>query len=388
MSIKTKLVVMATAAAAIALTGCNDNTASNAANTAANAAANTAANAADTVSTAASNTVEAAGNAVDKVASAVSTSTLGAVKAAGVLKCGVSTGLPGFSIADSNGNWTGIDVDVCRAVAAAVLGDASKVKFIPLNAKERFTALQSGEVDVLSRNTTWTMTRDASLGLNFAGVTYYDGQGFLVKNSLGVKSAKELNGATLCIQAGTTTELNLADYFRANGMEYTPVVFDTSDQTVQGFEAGRCDVLTSDQSQLYALRIKLQDPTSAGVLPEVISKEPLGPVVRQGDDQWFNVVKWALFAMINAEEYGVSKANVEEMKNSKDPNVRRILGLEDPKGDILGLDDDWGYQIVKQVGNYGEVFDRNVGSGSPLNVARGVNELWSKGGFQYAPPIR
>lgn len=382
MAIKRKLVALAAISAGLVLTGCNDNTASNAANATANAAS--------TAADAAADTANKAADAVSNVANAATNagSTLGNVQAAGVLKCGVSTGLPGFSNADSSGQWTGIDVDVCRAIAAAVFGDASKVKYIPLNAKERFTALQSGEIDVLSRNTTWTLTRDASLGLNFAGTTYYDGQGFLVNKKLGVKSAKELNGATVCIQAGTTTELNLADYFRANGMEYTPVVFDNSDQTVGGFEAGRCDVLTSDQSQLYALRIKLKDPTSAVVLPEVISKEPLGPVVRQGDDKWFNIVKWSLFAMINAEEAGVSMANVDSMKDSKQPAVRRILGLEGPKGEGLGLRDDWAYQIVKQVGNYGEVFDRNVGSGSPLNVARGVNALWNKGGFQYAPPIR
>lgn len=314
--------------------------------------------------------------------------TLAAVKSKGFLQCGVSAGLPGFSNPDSEGNWQGLDVDVCRAVAAAVLGDASKVKYTPLTAKERFTALQSGEIDILSRNTTWTLTRDSSLGLNFAGVNYYDGQGFMVSKSLGVSSAKELDGAAVCIQSGTTTELNLADYFREHGMTYTPVVFDTSDQTVKGFEAGRCDVLTSDQSQLYALRIKLAKPDSAMVLPEIISKEPLGPVVRQGDDQWFNIVKWSLFAMINAEELGISLENVDEMLKSTNPNVRRLLGLEGPKGKGLGLDDKWGYNIVKQVGNYGEAFDRNVGAGSPLGIARGVNALWKDGGFQYAPPIR
>jgi general L-amino acid transport system substrate-binding protein len=319
---------------------------------------------------------------------AMAEGTLDAVKARGVLQCGVSTGLPGFSNPDEKGNWMGLDVDVCRSVAAATLGDATKVKYIPLNAKERFTALQSGEVDVLPRNTTWTQTRDTQLGLNFTGVNYYDGQGFMVSKNLGVKSAKELNGAAVCIQAGTTTELNLADYFRLNGMTYSPVVFDTSDQTVQGFEAGRCDVLTSDQSQLYALRIKLEKPENAMVLPEVISKEPLGPVVRQGDDQWFNIVKWAHFAMINAEEMGVTSANAEEMLKSNDPNIRRLLGLEGPKGNGLGLADDWSYQVIKQVGNYGESFDRNVGEGSPLKVSRGINALWNNGGFQYAPPMR
>lgn len=315
--------------------------------------------------------------------------TLDAVKAKGFVQCGVSTGLPGFSAADEKGRFRGIDVDMCRGVAAAIFGDADKVKYSPLTAKERFTALQSGEVDMLSRNTTWTYTRDTSLGLNFTGTNYYDGQGFLVAKDLGVKSATEMDGASFCIQAGTTTELNLADYFRSNKMEYTPITFDTSDQTIKAFEAGRCDALTSDQSQLYALRIKLKDPNSAIVLPEVISKEPLGPVVRQGDDEWFNIVKWMLFAMINAEELGVTSANVDDMKaNSTDPNVRRLLGVEGVKGEWMGLTNDWGYNIVKHVGNYGEVFERNVGMGSPLKISRGLNALWSKGGIQYAPPIR
>ena len=314
--------------------------------------------------------------------------TLDAVKKKGFVQCGVSTGLPGFSNPDEKGNWVGIDVDVCKAVAAAVLGDASKVKYVPLNAKERFTALQSGEVDVLSRNTTWTLTRDASLGLNFAGVTYYDGQGFLVSKDLGVSSAKELDGASVCIQAGTTTELNLADYFRENGMKYNAVVFDTSDQTVKGFESGRCDVLTSDQSQLYALRLKLANPSKAVILPEVISKEPLGPVVRQGDDEWFNIVKWSLFATINAEEMGVTSKNVDEMKKSDNPNIQRLLGTAGEMGSMLGLSNDWAYNIVKQVGNYGEMFDRNVGKNSALKIERGLNALWNKGGIQYAPPIR
>ena len=315
--------------------------------------------------------------------------TLDAVKSKGFVQCGVSTGLPGFSSADDKGTFTGIDVDMCRAVAAAIFGDAEKVKYNPLTAKERFTALQSGEIDMLPRNTTWTYTRDTSLGLNFTGVNYYDGQGFLVTKNLGVKSALEMDGASFCIQAGTTTELNLADYFRSNKMNYTPITFDTSDQTIKAFEAGRCDALTSDQSQLYALRIKLSDPKSAVVLPEVISKEPLGPVVRQGDDEWFNVVKWSLYAMVNAEELGVTSANVDEMKaSSTNPNVRRLLGVEGVKGEWMGLPDDWGYNIIKQVGNYGEAFDRNVGAGSALGIARGLNALWSKGGLQYAPPVR
>ncbi|AZZ90563.1 transporter substrate-binding domain-containing protein [Hahella sp. KA22] len=319
---------------------------------------------------------------------AMADGTLDAVKKKGFVQCGVSTGLPGFSNPDDKGNWMGLDVDLCRAVAAATLGDASKVKYIPLTAKERFTALQSGEIDLLSRNTTWTLTRDGSLGLNFAGVNYYDGQGFLVSKDLGVKSAKELDGAAVCIQAGTTTELNLADYFREFGMKYQPVVFDTSDQTVKGFEAGRCDVLTSDQSQLYALRIQLSNPDKAMVLPEVISKEPLGPVVRQGDDQWFNIVKWSLFAAITAEELGVSSDNADKMKSSTNPNVQRLLGTEAGQGKNLGLDDAWAFNIVKQVGNYGEMFERNVGKSSPLGIERGLNALWTKGGLQYAPPIR
>jgi len=315
--------------------------------------------------------------------------TLDGVKSKGYVQCGVSTGLPGFSAADEKGQFTGLDVDACRAVAAAIFGDAGKVKYSPLTAKERFTALQSGEIDMLSRNTTWTYTRDTSLGLNFTGANYYDGQGFLVTKDLGVKSALEMDGASFCIQAGTTTELNLADYFRANKMSYTPITFDTSDQTVKAFEAGRCDALTSDQSQLYALRIKLKDPKSAVVLPEVISKEPLGPVVRQGDDEWFNVVKWSRFAMVNAEELGVTSTNVDEMKaKSTDPNVRRLLGIEGVKGEWMGLPDNWGYSIVKHVGNYGEAFERNVGKGSALGISRGLNALWSKGGIQYAPPIR
>lgn len=315
-------------------------------------------------------------------------STLDAVKKKGSVSCGVSTGLPGFSNPDAKGHWGGLDVDVCRAVAAAVLGDAEKVKFIPLTAKERFTALQSGEIDVLSRNTTWTQTRDTSLGLNFAGVSYYDGQGFMVSKSLSVKSATELDGALVCIQAGTTTELNLADYFREKGMKYKGVTFDTSDQSVKGFESGRCDVLTSDQSQLYALRIKLQNPTAAVVLPEVISKEPLGPVVRQGDDQWFNIVKWSLNAIINAEELGVTAANVDKMAKSGNPGVLRLLGTEGSMGSNLGLSASWAFDAIKQVGNYGEVFERNVGKDSPLKISRGINALWSKGGIMYAPPVR
>lgn len=315
--------------------------------------------------------------------------TLDAVKKKGFVQCGISDGLPGFSYADAKGQYQGIDVDVCKAVAAAVFGDAGKVKFSPLTAKERFTALQSGEVDVLSRNTTWTSSRDAAMGLNFTGVTYYDGQGFLVNKGIGVKSAKELDGATVCIQAGTTTELNLSDYFRANNLKYTPITYDTSDESAKSLESGRCDVLTSDQSQLYAQRIKLAKPDDYVVLPEVISKEPLGPSVRQGDEEWFDIVRWTLFAMLNAEELGVTSTNVEQMaKTTKNPDVARLLGAEGEYGKDLKLANDWTVQIVKQVGNYGEVFERNVGKGSELKIERGLNALWNKGGLQYAPPVR
>lgn len=315
--------------------------------------------------------------------------TLDAVKNKGFVQCGVSDGLPGFSYTDSKGDYKGIDVDVCRAVAAAVFGDSTKVRFTPLTAKERFTALQSGEIDVLSRNTTWTSSRDGGMGLIFAGVTYYDGQGFLVNKKLGVKSAKELDGATVCIQAGTTTELNLADYFRSNGMKFTPITYSTSDESAKSLEAGRCDVLTSDQSQLYAQRNKLSKPDDYVVLPEVISKEPLAPAVRRGDEDWLTVVKWSLFAMVNAEELGLTSANVEaQAKDSKNPDVRRLLGADGEFGKDLKLPKDWAVQIVKQVGNYGEVFERNVGMGSDLKIKRGLNALWNAGGLQYAPPVR
>lgn len=305
-----------------------------------------------------------------------------------VLTCGISTGLTGFSATDSEGNWKGLDVTLCQSVAAAVLGDASKVKYIPLTAKERFTALQSGEVDVLSRNTTWTETRDTSLGLNFAGVNYYDGQGFLVSKKLGVSSAKELDGATFCIQAGTTTEMNLTDYFKANSMEYKAVTYDTSAQTIDGFKKGRCDAVTSDASQLYSLKLKMDDPSSVTVLPEVISKEPLGPVVRQGDDKWFNIVKWTMFATLQAEELGVTKANAKEQLKSTNPGVQRLLGVTGNMGENLGLKPEWAYNIVSQVGNYGEVFEYTVGQGSPLKIDRGLNKLWNDGGLMYPMPIR
>jgi general L-amino acid transport system substrate-binding protein len=330
------------------------------------------------------NTGTTAGDTPDTVKA----STLDTVKKKGFLQCGVNIGLPGFSAPDDQGHWAGLDVDVCRAVAAAVFADADKVKYTPLTAKERFTALQSGEIDLLSRNTTWTLTRDSALGVNFVGVSYYDGQSFMINKDLGITSALELADATVCTGTGTTTELNLADYFRKNQMDYTPVVFDNSDQTVKGFETGRCDVLTSDQSQLYSLRLKLAKPDSVMVLPEIISKEPLGPLVRQGDDEWFNIVKWSLFALINAEEMGISSKNVDDIKSSTDPNIRRLLGIEGHLGNKLGLSDEWAYHIIKQVGNYAEIFDRNVGKDSPLKIERGLNALWNKGGIQYAPPIR
>ena len=277
---------------------------------------------------------------------------------------------------------------MCRAIAAAALGDASKVNFVPLDSVERFAALQSGEVDVLSRTTTWTSSRDTTLGMNFTGVSYYDGQAFMVASDLGVQSAKELDGAAVCTQSGTTSELNLSDYFRINNMTYDAVVFDSPEQSIAGFEAGRCDVLSSDASQLYAQRIQLADPNMAVVLPEIISKEPLGPAVRQGDDQWFNIVKWSLFAMLNAEELGVSQANVDEQLSSENPDVMRLLGQDGDFGEAMGLSSDWAYQIVKQVGNYADIYDRNVGADSDFNIARGLNALWKDGGIQYAPPIR
>lgn len=314
--------------------------------------------------------------------------TLQKVKDRGALNCGVNTGIAGFSAPDAKGNWSGIDVDLCRAVAAAIFKDPSKVKYVPLTAKERFTALQSGEIDVLSRNTTWTMSRDTSAGMNFAGVIYYDGQGFMVNKALGVKSAKELSGASICVQTGTTTELNVADYFRQNSMTYKPVVFEKLPETIAAYNAGRCDVFTSDASQLYATRLTLGNPDDHIVLPEVISKEPLGPAVRQGDPQWTNLVRWVLFAMINAEELGVTSENAEKMRDSENPEIKRLLGSEGEFGKGIGLDNDWAFQAIKTVGNYGESFERNVGQGSRLKISRGQNALWRDGGLQYAPPIR
>jgi general L-amino acid transport system substrate-binding protein len=318
---------------------------------------------------------------------AASAQTLKAVKDRGSLICGVSQGLPGFSNPDDKGNWTGFDVDFCRAIAAAVLNDGTKVKFTPLSAKDRFEPLKTGDIDLLSRNTTWTLARDVSYG-NFAGVTYYDGQGFMVRKALKVNSALELNGASVCTQTGTTNELNLADYFRANNMKYEVIAFGTGDETVKAYEAGRCDAFTTDISQLFAEKLKLANANDHVILPEVISKEPLGPLVRHGDDQWFDVVKWTHYAMINAEELGVSSKNVDEALKSNLPEIRRLLGVEGNFGEQLGLSKDWVVRILKQSGNYGEVFDRNLGPGSRLGISRGVNRLWTKGGIQYAPPVR
>jgi general L-amino acid transport system substrate-binding protein len=314
---------------------------------------------------------------------------LDAVKARGQLICGVTTGVAGFSVADSQGKWTGLDVDTCRAVSAAIFGDADKVRYVPTTAQQRFTALQSGEVDMLARTTTWTLQRDTALGFDFTGINYYDGQGFMVNKKLGVKSAKELNGATVCVSPGTTTELNLADYFRANKMTFKPVVIEKVEETRAAFFSGRCDVYTTDASGLYSTRAaNAPNPDDYIILPEIISKEPLGPVVRHGDNQFADIVRWALFAQLEAEEYGITSKNVDEMLKSDNPSIKRILGVTPGMGKALGVDEKWVYNIVKQVGNYGEMFERNVGMGSPLKIARGQNALWTQGGLQYAPPIR
>ena len=314
--------------------------------------------------------------------------TLETVQSRDSVRCGVNAAQPGFSSLDDSDQYRGLDTDICRAVAAAALGDASKVDFVPLDSVERFTALQSGEVDLLSRTTTWTSSRDTTLGMHFTGVSYYDGQAFMVASDLGVQSAEELDGAAVCTQSGTTSELNLSDYFRMNDMSYDAVVFDSPEQSIAGFEAGRCDVLSSDASQLYAQRMQLADPNMAMVLPEIISKEPLGPAVRQGDDQWFNIVKWSLFAMLNAEELSISSANIDEYADTNNPDIARLLGQDGNYGEGMGLNNDWAYQIIKQVGNYAEMYDRNVGADSDFNIARGLNALWRDGGIQYAPPIR
>ena len=319
---------------------------------------------------------------------AASAQTLTTIKNRGELICGANGTLAGFGLPDPQGNWTGFDVDFCRAIAAAIFNDPTKVKFVPLTAKDRFTALQSGEIDVLSRNTTWTLSRDTSLGLDFVAVTYYDGQGFMVRKALKVNSALELNGAAVCVQQGTTSELNLADYFRANQMQLKTVTFATGDEARKAYESGRCDAYTTDSSGLYGERQKLAVPGDHIVLPEILSKEPLTPAVRHGDSQWTDIVRWTHFAMVDAEELGVTKANVDEKLKSDDPETRRMLGAEGQYGEALGLTNDWVYRIVKHVGNYGEVFERNIGQGSPLKIVRGLNALWTKGGLQYGPPFR
>lgn len=327
-------------------------------------------------------------SALGVAAGTASAQTLAATKERGAVRCGVNTGLPGFGYQKDDGEWAGLDVDYCRAIAAAIFGDGTKVTFTPLSAVQRFPALQNNEVDVLARNTTWTMSRDTALGLDFAGINYYDGQGFMVREALGVNSALQLSGATVCVQSGTTTELNLADYFRANNLEYNPVVIESQADVNAAYDSGRCDALTTDASGLYASRLELGNPDEHIVLPEIISKEPLGPAVRQGDPQWFDVVKWVHNALLNAEEFGITQANVEEMKTSDNVEIRRLLGTEGTFGADAGLPADWAAQAIKAVGNYGEMFERNVGAGSPLGIARGQNALWTNGGLQYAPPVR
>ena len=315
--------------------------------------------------------------------------TVDAIKSRGQLICGVNTGLAGFAAADSQGHWSGLDVDVCTAIAAAMLGDASKVKYLPLNAQQRFTALQSGEIDILSRNTTWTLTRDASLGMNFTGATYYDGQGFMVPSKGKVKTAKQLKGATVCVQSGTTTEKNLTDFSRANKLDIKPVVFEKQEASTGAYFSGRCQAFTTDASGLASIRNKeAKNPADHLILPELISKEPLGPSVRRGDDEFFAIAKWVVFALLEAEEYGITQANVDQQKSSTDPVIGRILGSTEDTGKLLGLDKEWAARAVKATGNYGEIFERNVGPTSPLGLPRGINNLWNKGGIMYAPPVR
>jgi general L-amino acid transport system substrate-binding protein len=313
--------------------------------------------------------------------------TLDQVKARGVLICGANPGLAGFGLPDSQGVYQGLDVDECRAIAAAIFNDPNKVKFLPINAKDRPTILASGEIDVLIRNTTWTMSREAA-GMFFTGVNYYDGQGFMVRKKLGVDSALKLDGASVCVQQGTTTELNLADYFRANNMKLEAVVFATDDEATKAYDSGRCDAYTTDASGLYSERLKMSNPDDHVVLPEIISKEPLGPSVRKDDIQWFEIVQWLHYALVTAEELGVTKANVDEKLKSDNPAIRRLLGVEGDFGPSIGLTNDWAYRAIKAVGNYGELFERNVGMGSPIRIRRGLNALWNRGGLQYAPPIR
>jgi len=322
------------------------------------------------------------------LAAAANAQVLKAVQDRGVLNCGVSEGLYGFSARDKNGNWSGFDVDMCRAIAAAIFNDVSKVNYVPLDATRRFEALQSGSIDVLSRNTTWTMSREIELGLTFAATSYYDGQGFLVPRAMSKETALDLDGAKICVQTGTTTELNLVDFFGANKMKYEAVTSPTLEAAIKGYDSGQCNVLTADVSALFGIRLLLSKPDEHAILPDVISKEPLGPVVRQGDPQWFNIVKWVHFAMVNAEELGVTSKNIDEALKSEKPDVRRLVGTEGSYGERMGLTKDWAARVIKLVGNYGEVYERTVGVGSPLVIPRGINQLWSKGGILYAPPIR
>ncbi len=327
--------------------------------------------------------------AVGLTAGLASAATLDDVKARGELNCGVTTGLAGFAAPDANGEWSGFDVAICRAVAAAVLGDPSKVKFVPTTGQTRFTALASGEVDLLARNTTWTFSRDTDLKFTFVGVNYYDGQGFIVRKDLGVSSAKELDGATVCIQTGTTTELNLADYFKANGMSYEPVPIETNAEGQQQYLAGACDTYTTDASGLAATRATFVDPENHILLPEIISKEPLGPLVRHGDDQWADIAMWTLNALISAEEFGITSANVEELaKGTENPEINRILGTEGDLGAMIGLDAQWAMRAIAASGNYGEIFAANIGESTPIGLARGLNAQWTQGGLIYSPPFR
>lgn len=326
--------------------------------------------------------------ALGLTATAAFADTLSDVKAKGFVQCGVTTGTRGFSAPDADNNWAGLEVEFCRALGAAIFDDADAVRYTPLTSTERFAALSSGEIDVLSRTTTWTMTRDTSLGINFVGVMFYDGQGFMVRKSDGIGSALELDGASVCIESGTTTELNAADYFSANSIEVNTVVFEDQDEVVQAYDDGRCDVFTTDASALAANRLDLQDPGAHVILSDIISKEPLGPSVRQGDDAWFNLNRWVYFLILNAEELGVTQANVDEMLASDNPNIKRLLGVEGSYGDLIGVSNDWGYRIIKALGNYGEMYERHVGPDTEIGIGRGVNALWTDGGIQYAPPIR
>ncbi|HAC60525.1 MAG TPA: amino acid ABC transporter substrate-binding protein [Rhodobiaceae bacterium] len=314
--------------------------------------------------------------------------TLRRVRERGFLQCGVSQGLPGFSNPDERGRWSGIDADFCRAMAAAIFGNAEQVRFRPLSAKDRFTALQFEEIDILSRNTTWTMSRDTQLGFNFVGVTYYDGQSFMVRKAAGIETTADLAGATICTETGTTTELNLADYFRSRGLSYRVLSFEKNDEAIVAYDRGRCDAYTTDASGLYATRLKLADPDANMILSEVISKEPLGPAVRQGDPQWEDIARWTLNALLEAEEFGITSSNIDEMLESDNPRVRRLLGREGAYGNAVGLDAGWAASAIRAVGNYGEMFERNVGKSTPLGIERGLNALWTDGGLQYAPPVR